>query len=106
MYSSSLNAGWSHLPGRKGLVSGLVVAGNGLGGLIYSILNTSLVNPNNRPSKLIDIGGGKTDTLFPDAVNARVPYMFTIITIIFVIKTILCVAISTFYRKKETELSE
>lgn len=84
----------------------MIVAGNGLGGLIYSVLNTSLVNPNNRPSGVVDIGGGVKDTLFPDPVNARVPYMFTIITIIFIIKTILCVAISTFYRKKESELSE
>ena len=34
LYPAPLNAGWSHLPGRKGFVSGIVVSGLGMGAFI------------------------------------------------------------------------
>jgi hypothetical protein len=33
-----LRAGWSHLPERKGLVSGCIISGYGFGGFIFGIL--------------------------------------------------------------------
>ena len=47
IYSAPLRAAWSHLPGRKGLVSGLVVSGLGLGAFFYGLLVNKLVNPDN-----------------------------------------------------------
>ena len=47
MYPSALYAGWSHLPARKGLVSGIIVAGMGIGSFIFGIVTHSLVNPEN-----------------------------------------------------------
>lgn len=38
IFTGSLYAGWSHLPKRKGLVSGICVAGNGIGGLFWSLI--------------------------------------------------------------------
>jgi hypothetical protein len=37
MISSSLRAAWSHLPKRKGLASGIVLSGTGIGGGVASI---------------------------------------------------------------------
>jgi len=36
MLSSVLRAGWSHLPERKGLVSGCIISGFGFGGFVFS----------------------------------------------------------------------
>ena len=38
LYPAPLNAGWSHLPGRKGLVSGIIVSGLGIGSFIFGIV--------------------------------------------------------------------
>ena len=47
LYPSPLVAGWSHLPGRKGFVSGIIVSGLGFGALVFGILAQRIVNPNN-----------------------------------------------------------
>ena len=47
MYSAALQAGWSHLKGRLGLVSGLIVCGFGFGGFIFGIVMNVLCNPDN-----------------------------------------------------------
>mmetsp|Transcript_18261 Transcript_18261/g.13118 ORF Transcript_18261/g.13118 Transcript_18261/m.13118 type:complete len:107 (+) Transcript_18261:241-561(+) len=39
MYSSALKLGWSHLPGRKGVVSGLIICGFGFGGALFGVLS-------------------------------------------------------------------
>lgn len=44
-----LFAGWAHFPDRKGLVSGIIMAGFGLGVFIYNIFSTKLANPDNLP---------------------------------------------------------
>jgi hypothetical protein len=38
IYPAPLRATWSHLPGRKGMVSGIIVSGLGLGAFIYGII--------------------------------------------------------------------
>lgn len=45
MYPAPLKAGWSHLPGRKGFVSGIVVSGLGFGAFAFGILASAIVNP-------------------------------------------------------------
>eukprot|EP00352_Strombidinopsis_acuminata_P001152 CAMPEP_0176346006 /NCGR_PEP_ID=MMETSP0126-20121128/5902_1 /TAXON_ID=141414 ORGANISM="Strombidinopsis acuminatum, Strain SPMC142" /NCGR_SAMPLE_ID=MMETSP0126 /ASSEMBLY_ACC=CAM_ASM_000229 /LENGTH=111 /DNA_ID=CAMNT_0017693303 /DNA_START=212 /DNA_END=547 /DNA_ORIENTATION=- len=39
MYSAALKMGWSHLPGRKGVVSGLIICGFGFGGFMFGLLS-------------------------------------------------------------------
>jgi MFS family permease len=46
-YTSPLSAGYRHLPEQKGLVSGLVVGGFGLGSAIFNNLITLYINPDN-----------------------------------------------------------
>ena len=47
MYSAVLQAGWSHLKERIGMVSGLITCGFGFGGFIFGIVTNLLCNPEN-----------------------------------------------------------
>ena len=47
MYSAALQAGWSHLQERIGLVSGLIICGFGFGGFTFGIIMNRLCNPDN-----------------------------------------------------------
>lgn len=59
--------GW--LPKNKGIATGLMVSGFGLGGLIFSPLQTLYINPENKvPSEMEHVYG--------DDIIARVPYMY------------------------------
>jgi hypothetical protein len=46
-------AAWLHFPDRKGLVSGIIMAGFGLGVCIYSFVTNRIVNPHNLPPNAI-----------------------------------------------------
>ena len=35
--ATTLRAGWSHLPSRKGFVTGVILSGYGVGGFLFSI---------------------------------------------------------------------
>jgi hypothetical protein len=47
MYSSTLYCGYSHLPGRKGVVSGCIISGFGFGGFIFGNISHHFANPDN-----------------------------------------------------------
>lgn len=65
----------SHLPGRKGTVSGLVICGFGFGGFFFGILTNRLCNPNDiRPVQTQTTDG--FENLFPTEVSMRVPTMW------------------------------
>ena len=85
MYSSALAAGWSHLPGRKGLASGIIVCGFGFGGFFFGMITNKLCNPNNVTVQSFDYGDGTSpEQLFPNEVAARVPYMLRVLDIIWI----------------------
>ena len=44
-YSVPLNIAWMYFPKRVGIISGLIIAGFGLGGLIFGLVSTNFVNP-------------------------------------------------------------
>lgn len=47
MYTIPLKICWDYFPERKGMVSGTIICGFGLGSFIFSFLSTVLTNPNN-----------------------------------------------------------
>ena len=49
-----LFAGWLHFPDRKGLVSGIIMSGFGMGVFIYSIVSNRIANPYNLSLTLPD----------------------------------------------------
>lgn len=75
LYPAPLRASWSHLPGRKGFVSGAIVSGLGFGAFIYGIVVNRLVNPDNLQPVQQETPDGHFETVFPPEVSERVPKM-------------------------------
>lgn len=46
-YTIPLNICWQYFPEQKGLVSGFILCGFGIGSLMFNFLTTILVNPDN-----------------------------------------------------------
>ena len=82
MYPAPLNAAWSHLPGRKGFVSGIVVSGLGIGAFAFGILARHIVNPDNLCPAPVEVAPGVDEYYFPKEVNARVPMMIIIFCVV------------------------
>lgn len=58
LYPAPLNAGWSHLPARKGFVSGIVVSAIGIGALSFGILAKYILNPLNLEPTSYEVAPG------------------------------------------------
>ena len=78
MYPAPLRAGWSHLPGRKGFVSGIVVSGLGFGAFAFGVMASAIVNPKDLPPSPVLVAPGVYEQYFPAEVNQRVPMMIII----------------------------
>ena len=81
MYSSSLQAGWSHLKERIGMVSGFILCGFGFGGFFFGFIMNRLCNPENISVQKYIIEGTE-EQLFPKEVGERVPEMIRKLTMI------------------------
>ena len=46
-YTAPMAASWKWLPDQKGLASGVILTGFGVGGFFFNILGSKLINPNN-----------------------------------------------------------
>jgi hypothetical protein len=80
-----LRASWSHLPGRKGFVSGVIVSGLGLGAFMYGILVNLLVNPLNKSPIKTEIKPNVYEYIFENDVTDNVPRMLLILGILWII---------------------
>jgi hypothetical protein len=69
LYPAPLNAGWSHLPGRKGFVSGVVISGLGIGAFIFGVLVQYIMNPDNLDPVPYEVAPGVIEYAFPPEVN-------------------------------------
>ena len=74
MYSSVLHACWSHIPGRIGTATGIVISGFGFGGFIFGIVTNELCNPDNVEVETYTIKDTE-QRLFPPDVADNVPDM-------------------------------
>jgi OFA family oxalate/formate antiporter-like MFS transporter len=75
IYPAPLRATWSHLPGRKGLVSGVITAGLGFGAFIYGLIINFIVNPNNIKPIKTEVRPGVYEYVFSKEVSNNVPKM-------------------------------
>ena len=62
-YMVPIHHGWLWFPERPGLISGIIIGGFGVSGIIFDNLFTKMINPDN-----ISIDA---DGLYPDSVNER-----------------------------------
>jgi nitrate/nitrite transporter NarK len=92
--SALLRAGWSHLPQRKGLVSGCIISGYGFGGFLFGNFANYLANPYN-----LKYGQDGPVTCLPPEVGARVPYMLKILTLTWLLQILVGLLCITNYTK-------
>lgn len=99
---SLLRAGWSHLPERKGLVSGTIISAMGIGGFIYGILIKNLCNP-------LDLKYEKTSDgkiFLPKEVGERVPWTLKVLVCVWLGQILIGLCLISNYEKEEVSLDE
>jgi OFA family oxalate/formate antiporter-like MFS transporter len=93
-YTAPIICGLKWMPGKKGLISGCVTAGFGLGAFVFNFIITDFCNPDDvQPSKLYSANG--KDKLFdPDgAVADRVPKLFMVLGATYAVLTFVGVSL-------------
>lgn len=76
-----IQLGWRAFPRSPGLVTGFIIGGFGLGGLIFSYLAAVLVNPSN----LLQEETPEGDRIFSEEVAQRVPHMLRVLALCYTI---------------------
>lgn len=100
--SALLRAGWSHLPDRKGLVSGSIISGYGFGGFVFGTFANYLANPYN--IKYVEDGN---DSYLPLEVGQRVPFMLKMLGLTWLCQILLgLLTISNFHKEFHAEYEE
>lgn len=75
-YTVPLKICWDIYPEQKGMVSGVIICGFGVGSFIFSFISTMLVNPLNIKTRINYIENGDNSIrLYGDEVALKVPYM-------------------------------
>jgi hypothetical protein len=100
LYPAPLKAGWSHLPGRKGFVSGFVVSGLGIGAFIFGLVAKNIVNPDNLTPSAVTVAVGYEEHYFPTEVNERVPRMISTLCLVWSIMLVVGIILITNYDGK------
>jgi hypothetical protein len=100
LYPVALEAGWTHLPGRKGFVSGLITSGMGIGPFILGIIANKIMNPYNVKPKPVLISDNVIEFYFPPTVNRNVPLLIQTLSYIFAGIIITGILTITNYPKK------
>ena len=65
---------WEWFPSHKGFVTGLISGAVGIGSLIFSIMSTAIVNPENS-APYLPFPGAK-EQIFPRHIADKIPKMF------------------------------
>mmetsp|Transcript_7854 Transcript_7854/g.13170 ORF Transcript_7854/g.13170 Transcript_7854/m.13170 type:complete len:371 (+) Transcript_7854:199-1311(+) len=97
LQSALLRAGWSHLPKRKGLVSGCIVSSYGFGGFFFGMYSTILANPDDIRYEVDPSDGNK---YLPPEVGERVPFMLEVFCLTWAIQIAVGICLISNYRKK------
>lgn len=88
-YTTPIDLGWRAMPEKSGLVSGLIIAGFGLGSLVYTYFGSKIINPDNLG--LVTVSDGvSTWEVFPDEVALRVPIFLGWLTVSYI--TLTCIS--------------
>eukprot|EP00344_Euplotes_crassus_P009184 CAMPEP_0197007974 /NCGR_PEP_ID=MMETSP1380-20130617/43124_1 /TAXON_ID=5936 /ORGANISM="Euplotes crassus, Strain CT5" /LENGTH=261 /DNA_ID=CAMNT_0042428311 /DNA_START=316 /DNA_END=1098 /DNA_ORIENTATION=- len=100
-YLAPIITSWDYFPERKGLVSGIILAGYGLGPFIFGYISSAIANPENEsPTHAVDGG-----VIFsPDnPISTRAPHMIRVNALSWLI---LVIASSPFIRKRKVQKDE
>lgn len=107
LQSSLLLAGWSHLPERKGLVSGVIISGYGFGASIFGELAHKLANPHELDFEPFTIKNGRTAKFLPKEVGDRMPHMLRVLGLCWLLQIIVgTLMVSDFVAESNNEMPE
>jgi len=81
--------GWEWFPKRRGMVSGIILAGSGISNAFFNIITSKIANPENYERDVIS-GDNK---YFPEVVADRVPKMLR--TCVYIWIGLLIIALAT-----------
>jgi len=101
MYATSLRAGWSHLPKRKGFASGIILSGSGIGGGMATIFIHSITNPNDI-EPIMDKHDG--NLYFPEKMIKDYPEIQIRLCITWTIIILLGISLISNFKREENRL--
>ncbi|XP_077987972.1 apicoplast pyruvate carrier 1-like [Glandiceps talaboti] len=82
-YAPPLASAMRWFPGRKGLVSGCIVAGFGFGAFIFNPIQTAFINPNNLSPNATDPDDPDSLYFYQKSVLDRTPFCFVLLGAVF-----------------------
>lgn len=85
VYYTPMMCAWEWFPERRGMVSGIIVAGYGFGSSITGMISTKIVNPNNLQSSKNAAG----IDIFPLEVAQKVPEMLRMLCCFFMVLSVI-----------------
>jgi OFA family oxalate/formate antiporter-like MFS transporter len=85
VYYTPIVCCWEWFPEKRGLVTGIIVAGFGFGAFIFGFISSAIINPDGLKVSIPFGGEPGDDKLFPLEVAERVPHMFRTCLIIWAI---------------------
>jgi MFS family permease len=94
-YTAPVMLSWSYFPQHKACISGVVIAGFGLGPAVFSLVATRLVNPNNESPSIAEADGGVTYHYFDQSISDQVPEMLRWLSLSYLALTVLAVFLLT-----------
>ncbi len=90
---------YHYYPKRKGLFSGIILCGIGVGTLVSSFIAQTVINPDNEPAKALN----ENEQYFDEDIAMRFPYGLKILTIYTLGITILSTLLIFPHNKAEAE---
>ncbi len=102
LYIAPLMAGWSHIPKKKGLVSGIILTGLGFGAMLYGIFVNILINPDNVSATVPD-PVDPAAFYFPREIAMGVPTVIRTLCFTWSCQAIVSLVLVTNFKKQESE---
>lgn len=102
-YIPPIMCGWEYFPNRRGLVSGIIVGGFGLGAFIFGFVAAALVNPNGLNPDLSVTGG---EIFKEEEVYSRVPKMLRFLSLIWAVLALIGIGLVRKKKPREQEKEE
>ena len=96
-YFVPLICGWEWYPNNKGLVTGIILGGYGVGAFTFGNISTMLVNPNEENPNIYDTANDVT--YYDSHVADRVPFMFR--TLVYMWSVVVLLSLFLIRRKEE-----
>jgi MFS family permease len=93
VYYTPIVCCWEWFPEKKGLVTGIIVAGFGFGAFFFGFISTAILNPDDLSSNIVPPDSVSMDRLYPEEVALRVPKMFRTCLVIWAILCALSIAL-------------